>query len=458
MTKWLSLITVCLVFGLVSCSVQTPKNDDNFTTYGLGVIPGDPVELEEHLITKRTGYKAPSAALPVSVDNSETMPPVGNQGSLGSCTAWATTYAAKTHEGYMQKNWNISTKNYQFSPAYVYNQLNGGGTGGISIASALNLLKNQGCDFLFYFSYSASDWTTQPNAESRGRASNYKTADWATLPRDVATIKGYIAQNKAVIIEVPIYDQFNNIGDGVYNNFTGTLRGYHAICLTGYDDNRQAFKFQNSWGANWGTWRNPTNTTKGKGYGWITYGVVNANFYYNSYIMNEATYIVSSASSSKFSSFSSVSSKSSFSSISSKSSISSVIKSSVSSVVKSSSSSFSSSSVSSTPVVGVVSVHYSIDNDWGTGATINVTLKNNGNTPIDGWNIKWTFTGNQTITQMWNATFSQTGNAVTADNLNYNNIIPAHGGTVTFGMNVNYSGANALPTGVKVNGYGCAFY
>lgn len=42
--------------------------------------------------------------------------------------------------------------------------------------------------------------------------------------------------------------------------------GSHAICLCGYDEKRQAFRFKNSWGAGWGE----------AGYGWITYRYVTA--------------------------------------------------------------------------------------------------------------------------------------------------------------------------------------
>lgn len=39
---------------------------------------------------------------------------------------------------------------------------------------------------------------------------------------------------------------------------------HHAICICGFDDALQAFKFKNSWGADWGD----------NGYGWISYEYV----------------------------------------------------------------------------------------------------------------------------------------------------------------------------------------
>ncbi|MCX7682345.1 MAG: cellulose-binding domain-containing protein [Anaerolineae bacterium] len=100
-------------------------------------------------------------------------------------------------------------------------------------------------------------------------------------------------------------------------------------------------------------------------------------------------------------------------------------------------------------------VTYAIQNDWGTGATVNVTIRNNGTTAINGWTLAWTFPGNQQITNMWNATYTQSGASVTARNVDYNATIPANGGTVGFGFNLTYSGINARPTSFALNGTAC---
>jgi lysophospholipase L1-like esterase len=98
--------------------------------------------------------------------------------------------------------------------------------------------------------------------------------------------------------------------------------------------------------------------------------------------------------------------------------------------------------------------NYSVDytqNDWDSGATVNVTITNNGSTAINGWTLAWTFSGNQKITNMWNASYTQSGTAVTATNLSYNSTIAANGGTVNFGFTLTYSGTNAKPTSFILN-------
>lgn len=107
--------------------------------------------------------------------------------------------------------------------------------------------------------------------------------------------------------------------------------------------------------------------------------------------------------------------------------------------------------ISTTPQSPVV-VTYTIVNDWGTGATINVTIKNNGTSAINGWTLAWAFPSNQSISNMWSATNSISGSTISCRNMDYNAVIAANGGTQTFGFNINYSGANVKPTSFTLNG------
>lgn len=99
------------------------------------------------------------------------------------------------------------------------------------------------------------------------------------------------------------------------------------------------------------------------------------------------------------------------------------------------------------------SIRYS-QNDWGSGATVNITIINNSSSAINGWTLAWNFAGNQQITNLWNGTHTQSGTAVTVKNVSYNNLIPAKG-NVSFGFNISYSGSNARPAAFTLNGTVC---
>jgi len=110
-----------------------------------------------------------------------------------------------------------------------------------------------------------------------------------------------------------------------------------------------------------------------------------------------------------------------------------------------------------TPVPGTgCSVHYAITNQWPGGFSVSFTITNTGMTAISGWNLQFSFPNGQTITQLWNGTYTQTGSSVTISNLSYNGSIPA-GQSVSSepGFNGTWNGTNAVPTVFTLNGSVC---
>ena len=91
--------------------------------------------------------------------------------------------------------------------------------------------------------------------------------------------------------------------------------------------------------------------------------------------------------------------------------------------------------------------------DWGTGFTANLTITNNGD-PLTNWTLKFTFSGNQQITQGWSANWTQSGANVTATNMSWNGNLST-GATANIGFNANYSGTNSKPTSFTINGVAC---
>ena len=110
-----------------------------------------------------------------------------------------------------------------------------------------------------------------------------------------------------------------------------------------------------------------------------------------------------------------------------------------------------------TTTANAATVQCSVDyktNDWGSGFTADLTLTNRGTAAIDGWTLTYGYTGNQQLSNGWNGTWSQAGQAITVKNASYNGTI-APGGAVSAGAQFSYSGSNAAPTGFAVNGTSC---
>ncbi|MFD0147950.1 cellulose binding domain-containing protein [Streptomyces sp. NPDC055721] len=98
-----------------------------------------------------------------------------------------------------------------------------------------------------------------------------------------------------------------------------------------------------------------------------------------------------------------------------------------------------------------------MSNVWITAftATVTVTVKNNGPTAVDGWQLTWAYSSGQRITSTWNATVTQNGTAVSARDTDRNRAI-APGATANFGVQGTHTGSNPSPTAFTLNGSACA--
>jgi predicted carbohydrate-binding protein with CBM5 and CBM33 domain len=101
---------------------------------------------------------------------------------------------------------------------------------------------------------------------------------------------------------------------------------------------------------------------------------------------------------------------------------------------------------------GACSVKFDTSNAWNTGFTGQVTVSNNGDSAVNAWELRWTFTNGEKLTQAWSSTATQTGAAVSVKGAAWNGSIPARG-TAQFGFNG--TGAPKAPSGVTLNGASC---
>jgi hypothetical protein len=213
--------------------------------------------------------------LSVSVDLSSEMPPVGNQGSQGSCCAWAIGYYQKTHYEWLEHQWNDSLTSHQFSPAFIYNQINGGADQGSGSNAAYALIADQGCATMADCPYNQNDYTSWPSESAYARATPYRgsTSHWFSMTDSVGINKARqrLDSGYTTVIGISVYSNFDNIQDYHYTYCVadkyGSNRGGHVVTIVGYNDTMTthdgtgAFKLVNSWGTGWGL----------SGYWWMSY-------------------------------------------------------------------------------------------------------------------------------------------------------------------------------------------
>lgn len=270
--KLLSLVVLFILLAIVP-TYAAPKGSQpqplptlrtkSGKVYKLGCLP-TPKSVLAH--SKRYVSKALHPKLPSAVDFSAAMPPVGDQGSQGSCTAWATTYYAKSYYEAQEQGWSLNNTSHQYSPAWTYNQINWGYDGGSYIADAMFLLATKGATTMAQQPYTDGDCTTWPTPAQYLQAMPARTNDFAYIfeyggsrTTAVEDMKELLAAGHPVMLSLPIYSDFSDVGPPNYlydgPDSEAYYRGGHALCVVGYSDTIGGiggFKIRNSWATDWG--------------------------------------------------------------------------------------------------------------------------------------------------------------------------------------------------------------
>ncbi len=202
---------------------------------------------------------------PLSVDLSalKSFPPIGNQGSQGSCASWSTTYYIKTFQEALEHNWDLSTvkmigswphqpdsmQDKLFSPNFVYHQINGGADTGSYSTDNTDILSNIGAASWQTFPYYDTDKTSWPSEAAWREAPLYRSnipaagdygmaySVYITSAAQITILKTLLENNIPISISVNA-DLYQNLtAQDVWNetNYQPTSTN-HANTIVGYFD------------------------------------------------------------------------------------------------------------------------------------------------------------------------------------------------------------------------------
>lgn len=209
------------------------------------------------------------AFLPVEIDLSSRMPPVGNQGHSNSCTAWATGYAARSYYTSTIEHRNIAQAANLPSPNFLYHLARTGGCDeGSSIGRVVDILKKGSLSLAEYPFSDACVPAASPEVVARAHDFRVRGVSRVDTNR-IDDVKGQLAQLNPVMIRFHDSTVFQRLRGA--STFTepgpppgDKVSGWHLMTLVGYDERRQAFRLINSWGRGWGD----------RGYAWIGYDLL----------------------------------------------------------------------------------------------------------------------------------------------------------------------------------------
>ncbi|MCG7857975.1 C1 family peptidase [Flavihumibacter sediminis] len=194
-------------------------------------------------------------------------PPVANQGSESTCVTFAAVYNARSIEQYYKTGaTSFSLASNIFSPEFVYNQtkVSSSCASGSAVITTLNFLVNKGSCTWNTMPYSTSNGcTTLPTSTQTAEAANYRISSYVrVLASDRTAMKQMLAAKHPLIMTFTADANFYNYKPGtIWNSYSTTFYGPHAMTIVGYDDAKQAYKAVNQWGTTWGD----------AGYIWIAY-------------------------------------------------------------------------------------------------------------------------------------------------------------------------------------------
>lgn len=270
----LLLITVPVLVTTNSCDKETLKKLDDF-------LSSDEIKwLASYLVDKEKLDSIPqdldindNKDITVKkVDLTSKFPPIGNQGQYGTCVAWAAGYNLKTALNGIEKGYSaadLANPANQTSPIDLFWSIpssdKGADCNGTYFEAALDRMIARGAATLDVAPYvGLGNCTSSPSSSWDSKAAgnkleNYRKIADSSDPNSmtVENFKAYLSQGRPIVFGAKLGDKFMQwnssevIKSETYNN-PGMQHAYHALILAGFDDDKNAFRVINSWGASWG--------------------------------------------------------------------------------------------------------------------------------------------------------------------------------------------------------------
>ena len=273
---------------------EVPNTDQPFAT---GLTGGDNMST----VPVKATFSFGNGTLPTKASVEQYLPPMGDQGTYGTCVAWAVGYNLKTALNAIANNetgQTLAQPNRQGSPRYLFtnvaDNIKGANCYGTDFEPAFEVMINKGISTMADVPYTNLGNCAQSLADASWdvSAGNNKIASYRKIEGSIESIKRAIVDNQPVAVGVKTGEAFQqHRGDGVLTSI-GTFdpsapHGLHAMAIVGYDDSKGpngAFRLVNSWGTIWGD----------AGFGWVDY-----NFFMQEMVMNQNGAVLFTASNSK---------------------------------------------------------------------------------------------------------------------------------------------------------------
>ena len=205
----------------------------------------------------------PLLGLPSSVDLRPNMPPIWDQGQLGSCTSFGIARAYNYAE--IKAGLGSTEPSHLF---IYYNERMEEGTvdtdAGAIIRDGIKSCNIYGVAAENMWPYDVSKFTVKPPEEAYDYALSNQIRFYASVDNtNINSVKLCMSHGWPIVFGFSVYPSFENYTGGVIEppKPGDQYLGGHCVCTAGYDDSKQAILVANSWGPSFGD----------NGYFWLSY-------------------------------------------------------------------------------------------------------------------------------------------------------------------------------------------
>lgn len=192
--------------------------------------------------------------IPSTIDLRTHMPPIYDQGQLGSCTANAVA-AALDYQRVHQAEPLINP-----SRLFIYynerkDQKTVKEDSGATIRESVKAVKSYGACPEKEWPYQISKFTNKPSKQAYKDALDYEALLYQRVQRTTADIQAVLAGGDPVVIGINVYESFESSAVAKSGQVPmpakgESLLGGHAVLVVGYENGKWICR--NSWGSDWG--------------------------------------------------------------------------------------------------------------------------------------------------------------------------------------------------------------
>lgn len=203
----------------------------------------------ETLSLKTLSHLLPHHKLPTTVDLRPKMPPVYDQGQLGSCTANAIVACFQ----YDDPTFYGSRLFLYYNERLIENDVES--DAGAQLSDGIKSLQQFGLCSENSWGYDISKFTEKPPQIAYDEALKHKAIQVKNIHQDINTMKNALVQGFPFVVGIQIFEEFESeavakTGIVPFPTDTSQYLGGHAVLCVGYTP--EYWIMRNSWNTTWG--------------------------------------------------------------------------------------------------------------------------------------------------------------------------------------------------------------